>query len=226
MFVLKQKTVTEWDTREEMCITSVWDDSLQHGNKTKSESELVPFSQFCEVNWIKRQFAGGTVFLLHKHVSVLLRVWSFCRKTPLQLLSDQSIVGRLKERMKLNWLMGRHVSPPHPTRAFLIISCFVWFWAFVFIVSSPLLRWNSAACLQRLNIQKVICCLMSVALCTINSLQQRPETHIVPSDSRHNRGKHNPASGVITNYSRISLNLLLFKFMPPKPLARYYPSCL
>lgn len=69
---------------------------------------------------------------------------------------------------------------------------------------SPSLRWNSVVCLQRPNIQKVICCLVSVALCTINSLQQCPETHILPSDSSHNRGK--------TQSRRLSNNQLFMHF--------------
>lgn len=121
-----------------MCVTPVWDDPLKHGNKTKWESELAPFSQLCWVNWINQQFAGSTVLLLHKDVGVLLRVWSFCGETSQQVLSDQSIVGRVKERMKLIWSMGdtccRHVPPGHFSLSHVLFGfCF-----FVFIVSSPL----------------------------------------------------------------------------------------
>lgn len=150
-------------------------------------------------------------------VSTALRQWN------LSATAHRSIhCGPSEREDEANLIDGRHAAPQHPARAFLIISCFVCFYCFF---SSPLC-WSCAACLQRPNIRKVICSLMSVALCTINSLQQRPETHVLPSDRSHNGGKHNPAVWVITDYSRISLNLVLFKFMAPKPHARYYPGCL
>lgn len=195
----------------------------------------MPFLWFhtIKVNWINRQFTGGDRAPPTQGRQLPLESLELVQRIPPATALRSILYEARGRKEEANLIDGRHVLPPHPAGAFLIISCFVLFWflfcslLFFYCFPSSTLRWNHAGRLQQPNIQKVICCLMGAALCTINSLQQRPETHILPSDSSHNRGKHNPAVWVITGYSRISLNLVLFKLMPPpKPLARYYPGCL
>lgn len=151
------------------------------------------------------------MLLPHKDAGFLSRVWSACSEIPPAppATALRSVLDEARRREEdANLTGGRRVAPaPHPAGASLIISCFcVGFCLFCccrccFIASPPpppphhppCCTGTALAASSGQNIQKVICCLMSAALCTINSLQQCPETHILPSDSSHNRGKHDPA---------------------------------
>lgn len=82
-------------------------------------------------------------------------------------LMKRSVLQKRKHK-KLIWLMPDVRLAPHPVHIFLIITRCFW------------LHFSCGKCLQHLKYPKVICCCMSAALCTINSLEQCPETPICP----------------------------------------------
>lgn len=117
--------------------------------------------------------------LPHKDISFLLRVRAFVvyplsagrsvtNSTP--RCTDQSFNRREKEQ-NAHLIDGLHVSRPQPLNTFLAVALFFFFPDCTRIVP----RTPPAS-----KYPKVICCLMSAALCTINSLQQCPETPFCP----------------------------------------------